>query len=307
MSMNNVQNIKTYTALIERCFPQITVQMALPITSGWDSFVLEVNGELIFRFPMREDVVKRIEQEIRLLPVLEKTLSTPIPHFDYIGHGDGEYPYLFVGYRKIGGIPLAAESITREQRWNLAPALARFLSELHSFPMELALRAGFAEHTPEQWRQVWRQEFQGRYEDLQLRVFPLLDEKLSTKTMQLWEEFLNVEEHFAFRPGLVHCDLGCEHIFCDPERGMLTGVIDWGDATIGDPALDFVGLLLGYGREFTEQVLSRYQGEEDSFFWRRIDFYSCYPPYSELLYGAYSGGQNFIEQGLAGLREIFNE
>ncbi len=68
--MNNIQNIATYTALIERCFPQLTVHTALPITSGWDSFVLEVNGELIFRFPMREDVVERLKQELRLLPIL---------------------------------------------------------------------------------------------------------------------------------------------------------------------------------------------------------------------------------------------
>jgi aminoglycoside 2''-phosphotransferase len=305
--MNNVQNIKTYTALIERCFPQSRVHTALPITSGWDSFVLEVNGELIFRFPMREDVVRRIEQEVRLLPILEQELSTPIPHFDYIGHGNGEYPYLFVGYRKIGGMSLTDESITHVQLWNLVPALARFLSELHSFPMELAPRAGFPDRTPEQWRSAWRQEFQDRYDDLQLRVFPLLDEEMRRKTRKLWEDFLNTEEHFAFRPALAHCDLGCEHIFCDPERGILTGVIDWGDATVGDPALDFVGLLLRHRREFTEQVLARYQGEVDAFFWRRIDFYSCYPPYSELLYGAYGGGQKFIEQGLAGLREIFHE
>jgi hypothetical protein len=75
--MNNVQNITTYTALIERCFPQLTVHTALPITSGWDSFVLEVNGELIFRFPMREDVVERLKQELRLLPILGGRFQRP--------------------------------------------------------------------------------------------------------------------------------------------------------------------------------------------------------------------------------------
>lgn len=303
--MNNVQNITTYTALIERCFPQLTVHTALPITSGWDSFVLEVNGELIFRFPMREDVVERLKQELRLLPILERALSTPIPHFDYVGRGDAEYPYTFVGYRKIGGTPLSAESITPRQLLDLAPALAAFLTELHSFPQEQALGAGFAEHSPEQWRQRWRQDYQDRYIDLQLRVFPLLNERLRTKTRNLWEDFLNDVDHFAFRPVLAHCDLGCEHIFCDPERSILTGVIDWGDANIGDPAIDFVGLHLTHGREFTKQVLAREQGVVDASFWKRIDFYLCYPPYSELLYGAYGGGETFIARGLAGLQEIF--
>jgi len=267
--------------------------------------VLEVNGELIFRFPMREDVVERLKQELRLLPILEGALSMPIPHFDYIGHGDTEYPYTFVGYHKIGSTPLGAESITPAQLSDLTPALATFLTELHSFSHEQALRVGFAEHSPEQWRQRWRQDYQDRYTDLQLRVFPLLDEEMRTKTRYLWEDFLNDEDLFAFRPVLAHCDLGCEHIFCDPERSILTGVIDWGDANLGDPAIDFVGLHLRHGRDFTKQVLTRYQSEVDAFFWRRIDFYLCYPPYSELLYGAYSGGETFIARGLAGLQEIF--
>lgn len=38
--------------LIRRNFPQVVIQTARPITHGWDSFVLDVNGELIFRFPM---------------------------------------------------------------------------------------------------------------------------------------------------------------------------------------------------------------------------------------------------------------
>lgn len=38
-------------ALIQDNFPQVAIQTVLPITRGWDSFVLEVNDELIFRFP----------------------------------------------------------------------------------------------------------------------------------------------------------------------------------------------------------------------------------------------------------------
>ena len=40
--------------------------------------------------------------------------------------------------------------------------------------------------------------------------------------------------------------------------GKLTGVLDWGDAAIGDPAADFVGILLAYGAEFTWRVVEAY-------------------------------------------------
>ncbi len=292
---------KMALTLIRRNFPQLAVQTTLPITRGWDSFVLEVNGELMFRFPIREDAVEYLQKEIRLLPALEQTLSTPIPHFDYIGYGDENYPFMFVGYRKLDGLALEDVSITLEQLAALAPALATFLNELHRFPVTRAVQAGVQENTPEQWCERYRE----RYTDLQVRVFPMLDMELRAKSEQLWEDFLNNEVIFAFQPVLIHCDLACEHIFCDPVRGVLTGVIDWGDATIGDPALDFVGLHLGRGREFTELVLACYKGTVDAAFWKRVDFYLCYGPFSELLYGAYTNSEKFIAKGIEGLHAMF--
>jgi aminoglycoside 2''-phosphotransferase len=294
-------DIETSIKLIQHNFPQVAIHTVLPITRGWDSFVLEINGELIFRFPLREDVTACLQKEIRLLPVLEETLSSPIPHFNYIGQGDENYPVMFVGYRKLGGLALDDVSITQMQLVELAPALATFLNELHSFPAALALQNGIQAYTPA----LWRERYRKLYSDLQIRVFPLLDTELRSKSGQLWENFLNSEAIIAFQPVPIHCDLACEHIFCDPVRGILTGVIDWGDTTVGDPALDFVGLHSGRGREFTEHVLACYKGIIDVEFWKRIDFYIRYGPFSELLYGAYSGDEKFFKKGVVGLRTMF--
>ncbi|HYX48993.1 MAG TPA: phosphotransferase, partial [Ktedonobacteraceae bacterium] len=149
-------NIKTALALIQQNFPQLAIQTALPITRGWDSFVLEVNGKLIFRFPMREDVTAYLQKEVRLLPILEEALSTPIPHFSYFGHGDESYPFMFVGYRKLGGLALDDEDFTSAQLAVLAPTLAAFLNELHSFPVTWAIQNGVQEHTPVQWRERYQ-------------------------------------------------------------------------------------------------------------------------------------------------------
>src|SRR2546421_11678906 len=95
-------------ALISHNFPQVEISTARPITRGWDSFVLEVNGELIFRFTMRGDVIPYLEQEFGLWPVVGPTLWRSIPSFDYSWHGDGSHPCMFVAYRKLGGTPLQA-------------------------------------------------------------------------------------------------------------------------------------------------------------------------------------------------------
>ena len=73
------------------------------------------------------------------------------------------------------------------------------------------------------------------------------------------------------------------------------------------PALDFVGLHNGRGREFTERVLAYYKGKVDVGFWKRIDFYLCYGPFSELLYGSYSNNEAFIQKGIEGLHAMFHE
>lgn len=297
-----MRDVTTYITLIQHNFPWIEIATTRPITRGWDSFVLEVNDELIFRFPQRDDVIPYLEKEFGLLPVLEPALSTPIPHFEMFGQGDATYPYRFVGYRKLGGVAFEEESITPTQLAGLAPALATFLGELHRFPVAQAVAVGVQDHTPEQWRERYRE----RYIDLQKRVFPLLEQDLCTRSARLWESFLENASLFTFQPALIHCDLGGEHILCDPARGILTGVIDWGDSAIGDPALDFVGLCHVRGREFTERVLADYQGTTDGAFWQRMDFYLSYGPFAELLFGAYEENERFMAQGIRGLHILFD-
>jgi aminoglycoside phosphotransferase (APT) family kinase protein len=81
---------------------------------------------------------------------------------------------------------------------------------------------------------------------------------------------------------LVHNDLGAEHLFVtdhaitdSPDTGSpvtngladspagggglaLSGVIDWSDAALGDPALDFAPLLRDAGPDFYRRALHRY-------------------------------------------------
>jgi hypothetical protein len=44
----------------------------------------------------------------------------------------------------------------------------------------------------------------------------------------------------------------------------------------------------------------------DAAFWQRIGFYLRYGPFAELLYGAYSGSEKFIAQGIERLHAMFH-
>lgn len=56
----------------------------------------------------------------------------------------------------------------------------------------------------------------------------------------------------------IHNDICPDHLITSPRTGRLTGLIDFTDATAGEPVLDFVGLIGIGGYEFIGQVMDRY-------------------------------------------------
>lgn len=290
-----------YRKVIKDCFPQIDIDSARPIVEGWDSFVLEVNGELIFRFPRRSQVAVQLAKEIELLPRLGEHLSVPIPRFDFICKDPGAVAR-FVGYPKIQGVPLNELSPDLALSESMARQLARFLSELHSFPVATALQAGLPDNTPSSW---WA-EYRDLYARIEAEVLPLLSPRAQYNLCSLWEAVLS-RTAVGFGPTLVHRDLGSEHIICDRTHGSLTGIIDWGDAEIGDPAIDFVGLLHSYGREFVERVLASYQGALGATFWERALFYTRIIPIYGALYGPEIDDKDHLKQSIIDLEAEFAE
>ena len=61
-------------------------------------------------------------------------------------------------------------------------------------------------------------------------------------------------------PVLVHNDVSAEHILLDEAARAITGVIDWGDVAIGDPAVDLAGVFHWGGPAFVDAVLQAYRG-----------------------------------------------
>jgi aminoglycoside phosphotransferase (APT) family kinase protein len=59
----------------------------------------------------------------------------------------------------------------------------------------------------------------------------------------------------AYVPTLAHNDFGIEHILVDPAMRRITGIIDWGDAAIADPAYDFGKLYRDLGLAALYRIL----------------------------------------------------
>ena len=56
-----------------------------------------------------------------------------------------------------------------------------------------------------------------------------------------------------------HNDVRDDHLMVDPGSGRVTGIIDWGDAVLGDPALDLATVVTDFGPAVLERVLAGYR------------------------------------------------
>ena len=297
--------------VIEACFPQFCISQVAFLAEGWDSVAWEINGTHVFRFAKRPAVAPGLLKEMLLLSVLGPSMPLEIPRFEYTWTGGPGYEGTFVGYRKIAGVSLTAElwkSVANEatsghggRRSPLAQQLGGFLSALHCFPLRQAVAAGI----PDCRGLLWRTRYHDLYRTVRELVFSLLSPSEQSAIAARWEGFLEDDANFCFAPALIHADLAAEHILFDPQRGCIAGVIDWEDAVIGDPALDFTGLLADLGSGAVEQVLAAYDGPADSGLVVRAGFYITLAPFYEVLFGLETGLSEHVTGGLWCVRQAW--
>jgi aminoglycoside 2''-phosphotransferase len=214
---------------------------------GSDSVAYLVDELWVFRFPLVDAARETLRKEISLLPGVRTALTAEVPRFEYVG-GAPESP-VFVGYRKLRG-----DALTNQEFEELDPArqervleqLATFLRELHAYPVEQARAAGVREEL-----------FNGGYSTQQRvlldRIRPQLSAEEATRLEQAFTAYEDSEHCRTASTSFVHGDLKPAHVMIGTDGSV--GIIDWGDANIGDPDFDFACLSIFYSGSFVERLL----------------------------------------------------
>jgi aminoglycoside phosphotransferase (APT) family kinase protein len=230
-------------ARIEGQFPELAPAHLEPIGAGWDNVAFLVNQRFVFRFPRRRKAVRFLEAEMRLLPWLADRLPLKTPILVYAGAATDQFPYPFAGHDYLAGIPAAQVSWTSDQRAHLAEPLGRFLAALHGLPLCDDLRR----IAPDD--EIDRAHMAPRAPIMIERLRALAPRLPDLDIAGICDRIADLAETpAAGRLCLVHGDLHTEHLLVnEQETGppaigaaprVPTGVIDWGDCHIGDPALD---------------------------------------------------------------------
>ncbi|QSO53354.1 phosphotransferase [Alicyclobacillus curvatus] len=214
-------------------FPELLPARVELLDAGWDNFVFIVNQIYVFRFPRRKIAVELIEMENQLLPWLAPQLPVMIPNPRFMGGQSSLYP--FSGYLKIDGIVPYRVHLTDEQRTKAAHPLARFLRALHTLDTEQAIAHRIAASDT-----IFRLDTKKRIPQLVERINEARKKGLIRETgpmLAFLEDLTDMPLRTAHRRTVVHGDLNFRN-FLITKNGDLTGVIDWGDAHIGHPAVD---------------------------------------------------------------------
>ncbi|KHL19565.1 UNVERIFIED_CONTAM: hypothetical protein LK11_01120 [Mumia flava] len=107
-----------------------------------------------------------------------------------------------------------------------------------------------------------------------------------------------------------HNDLGIEHVLVDAADGgdaRVTGIIDWSDAAITDPAVDVGRLLRDLGRDSLARamrVYSAHGGDPDTVA-PRAGFYAACGLLEDLAFGLAHGRREYVEKCWAAWDSVF--
>jgi aminoglycoside phosphotransferase (APT) family kinase protein len=192
------------------------------LANGWDNVLFRVGGELVARLPRRAIAANLIENEARWLPELGSSLPLAIPIPLFVGEpGDG-YPWKWALVPWIPGTPVGVSEDF--DPFQAAEDMGQFLRALH--------RPAPPQAPENPYRGI---PLADRAEATRERI-----EKLGALVDQLtmlrvWESALATPE-FDGEPAWLHGDLHPNNLLAS--GGRLSGVIDFGDITSGDPATD---------------------------------------------------------------------
>jgi aminoglycoside 2''-phosphotransferase len=191
-----------------------------------------------------------LHHETRVIDLVSSRTDLQLPHYEVLEPDFG-------CYRLLAGAPLTRELLLRSPAATRSAVLkdvVLLVRALHEIkPHELAAASIGPSDTNRD--RGWWLSF---YNDLRDTVFPHL----------MQHQRLFVDEHFApvvsgeialeYEPRLIHGDLAPYHLLFDQDKGRLAGVIDFGTAGLGDPAVDIAALLHTFGESLLAPAIKLY-------------------------------------------------
>lgn len=243
--------------LIESQFPEFGPIDIHYVGCGWDNAVFRVNDDLVFRFPRRALGVECMHHELRVMPRLGIRLPIPIARPIHVGQATPAFPSPFAGYPWLPGKVASYANVTDEQFDANAERLGDFLRTLHTVDSDDARQKGATLDTIRRFDLSYRRaQLLERFEEIE-SLGIIADMSRWRRTLEAIEPLREARAHC-----LVHGDLYAHQILVD-DAGNVTGIIDWGDVHLGDPAVDLAVGFMMFSPAARKRFIDAYGGVDN--------------------------------------------
>jgi aminoglycoside 2''-phosphotransferase len=218
--------------------------------AGTDSAAFRVDGAWVVRFPLVADAQATLATELALLPELAPELPVAVPRAEHVATRDGQP--VFCAYRALEGEPVSDAALSALS----PPARARALDELtavldavHRFPVERARAAGVS-------FELCKGGYHAGQEHIERELAGMLDATELGAIARQRRTFEDAQPRPS-TPVLLHADIKPEHLLHDPATGALTGLLDWGDVSLGHSDFDLAIIGAFCGPDTLQGLLDR--------------------------------------------------
>ena len=215
--------------LLAEQMPDLTHRRLTEAAAGWDNVTFRLGADLAVRLPRRVAAARLHDNEVSWLPEIETPLTIAVPSIVAVGHASDAYPYTWSVRRWIDGAPADATLLAHDA--DQAMRLAGFLRRLHHPAPPQAPRNPV--------RGVPLAERTASVETFAAQAAEVVD---TGAALSVWSRSLAWPAHQE-APTWVHGDLHPHNVIV--AQGRIAGIVDFGDITAGDPAVDWaIGWML---------------------------------------------------------------
>jgi aminoglycoside phosphotransferase (APT) family kinase protein len=209
-------------ALLEAQHADLAHLVLVKAAEGWDNTLFRLGDELAIRLPRRAASASLIEHEQRWLPLLAARLPLPAPVPVRVGVPGPLFGWPWSIVRWLPGKNLLHAALPNAA--GTATVLERLFLALHQPAPPDAPR--------NPWRGVPLEAREDAFNDHLAQIEDIVDRRA---VLGLWDRVRSVA-HWPGPPLWLHGDLHPGNLLVSD--GRLSGVIDFGDLTSGDPATD---------------------------------------------------------------------
>jgi aminoglycoside phosphotransferase (APT) family kinase protein len=229
--------------------PDLDLRAPLDLIEGFEKWIV-VGDSWVARFPKSDAAAAAMGRERRLLNCLASHTTATIPR---TLHAGGRVA--FDVCTKVSGTPLWDDGHESWRRWpatrqaRCAEDVGAFLAELQAaLTSEDARALGCGPPAFPYPPSELAHRLSGQLADAE-------SERFLARTLAEYEVLCVGPDDSA----LLHNDLIPHNCLVDPRTGALTGIVDFGDACIGDRHQDFQYLEGLFGPELVEAAIRRYE------------------------------------------------